>query len=325
MAEYKVPQDVEAEDKIVGFLSMKQLIFVFVAALLSLVAFQLAKSNALLITPFVPFIIIFAVLGLYNKKDQPVEVYLLAALGFYLKPHRRIWSQDGIMERVRITAPKKIISHYSDGLSKKQVKSNLNRLATLMDTRGWAAKNSIFQTNVVVPTSQVSDDRLLAPVQSLSTSTIDLNGADDMLDIASNPTAQKFDELVAKASQSIHQQAVSQLSSNDVSGAGGDSPLNTEGLNYNPYPAEMHQKVMQPISHQSYPQDNPPARSQTDNQSAQNNTDSAKQSTNVMTPPTPDAILDIANRRDDNLSVETIAKEAQRLQSLGDNDTVSLH
>src|SRR5680860_249110 len=128
MAVYKVPQDVEADDKLIGFLSMKQFIFVIVAALLSFAAFQLGRINIVLIVPFLPFIFIFGLLGLYQRKDQPAEIYLLAVLGFYLKPHRRIWNQDGILETVRITVPKKIATHYSDGLSKIQVKSSLDRL-----------------------------------------------------------------------------------------------------------------------------------------------------------------------------------------------------
>lgn len=253
-------------------------------------------------------------LGLYQRKDQPVEVYLLAVLGFYFKPHRRIWSQDGVMETVRITVPKKIAAHFSDGLSKIEVKSSLDRLSTLMDTRGWAAKNAVFQTNVVVPTVQISDDRLIMPVQSVPAEPSDIHGADDMLDTTNNPTAQKFDEMVEHAAQIAHQHAVEQMkedAAQQAVSAKPDEPVNAP--NFNPYPAQIHQKILQPVTHQSYPQEDATTPNQPNSSSS------------TMTPTTPDAILELANRRDDNLSVETIAKEAHRVESLENDEAISLH
>ncbi len=314
MAVHKVPQDVEADDKLIGFLSMKQFIFVVIAVMLTFAAFQIGRINILLVLPFLPFIFIFGLLGFYQRKDQPAEVYLLAVLGFYLKPHRRIWSQDGIMETVKILVPKKMAHLYSDGLSKTQVKSNLNTLSSLMDTRGWAAKNAVFQTNVVVPTAQIESDRLIAPVQAVPTEASDIHDADDMLDITNNPTAHKFDEMVEQAAQIARQHAVTHMNEPDPS---------SQIPNYNPYPSQMHQKVMQPVGHQSYTQED--GSTQVTN-SQQPNSESLDSSASTMTPPTPDAILELANKRDDNISIETIAKEAQRrMQSLDGDETISLH
>lgn len=312
MAVHKVPQDVEADDKLIGFLSMKQFIFVVVAALLSFVSFQLAKVNAILLVPFLPFILIFAVLGLYQRKDQPVEVYLLAMLGFYLKPHRRIWNQDGVLETVNITAPKKTKANYSDGLSKIEVKSRLNRLSTLMDTRGWAAKNSEYQTNVVVPTANIQSDRLIDPMQTATILPSEIHASDDIMDINNNPTAHNFDSMMQQVTQQTHDEALAQMHQQPA-----DSSV--QAPNYSPAPSGIHQKIISPMSKQSYQQNDTSTPDSTTSVPQENSTAS------TMTPPTSDAILELANRRDDNLSVETIAKEAERIRSLDSDETISLH
>lgn len=312
MSVYKVPQDVEADDKLIAFLSMKQFIFVIIAVLLSFVAFQLGRLNLFFVIPFVPFIAVFAILGLYQRKDQPAEIYLLAMLGFYLKPHRRVWNQDGVLETVSITAPKTVKTHYSDGLTKVEVKSRLDRLSTLMDTRGWAAKNSEFQTNVVVPNVNTSSDRLISPVSAAVAQPSEVHASDDMLDISSNPTAQNFDAMMAQAAKHAHDDALAHMHDD------------AQNPTYNPKPVGIHQKVLSPVSDQSYDQNDaqipiPDSRRQL----AKPTSDAP--STSTMTPPTSDAILGLANRRDDNLSVETIAKEAERMQSLDNDETIALH
>lgn len=309
MASYKVPQDVEADDKLIGFLSMRQFIYVVIAVLLGFVAFQAARLiNPLLIIPFAPFIFVFLVLGLYQRKDQNVETYLIAMLTFYFKPHKRKWDQDGVLENVKITAPKKEVRQYSDNLTKDEVKSNLSRLSQLMDTRGWVAKNAEFQTNVVMPVIQTNsqdEDRLMTPSQYAGTEPTDIRPSDDILDEKSNPTAQHFDQLMAQAAQHVHQDAVSHMQD--------PSTIRTEP-HYNPAPVGIHQKILNPVS------DKP-----IDSQAITKKGTPENQDSSAMTPTTPDAILELANRRDVDLSVQTIAKEAERLTSLKDDDSISLH
>ncbi len=313
MAVYKVPQDVEADDKLIGFLSMKQFIFVVVAVVLSFIAFRLATVSVFLVAPFVPPIAVFAILGLYQRKDQPAEVYLLAMLGFYLKPHRRIWSQDGVLETLNITALKKVSIQYSDNLSQIEVKSRLNRLSTLMDTRGWAIKNAQFQTNIVAPSADSPGDRLINPAVVASAQPSEIHASDDILDVANNPAAQNFNTMVKQIARDAHDSALAHMHSGDA------TPISAPV--YSPGPTGIHQKVITPVSDQSYQQNDPSFPPVPTATSGTPNLPAAS----TMTPPTSDAILELANRRDDSLSVETIAKEAERLQSLDSDETIRLH
>ena len=88
MAVYKVIQDVEAEDKILGPLSLKQLIFAAIAAGSIFIAFRIVVATGVIYTaiPFLPFILVFGVLAAPLGRDQPTEMWLAAQIRFYTKP-----------------------------------------------------------------------------------------------------------------------------------------------------------------------------------------------------------------------------------------------
>ena len=211
MAMYKIPQDVEADDKFVGPLSFKQFIFVGIAlasCYLGFLAIMRGFWPALLF--LMPIILVFGFLGYPWGRDQPTEVWLAARIRFMIKPRIRIWNQSGMSELVQINVPKHIERTYSDGLSQIEVKSRLSGLADLLDSRGWAVRNvgagqaDVFTSNIVVGGSQDPDDNrlmMIAPVQVINEDTT----ATDILDESNSPTAQHFADMI-KASEDKHRQ-----------------------------------------------------------------------------------------------------------------------
>jgi len=201
MAVYKVIQDIEAEDKLLGPLTLKQFIFAVVAGGFIFVAFLLVSKtgNLLIAIPFIPFIAVPAILAAPIGGDQPTDIWLAARIRFFLKPRKRVWDQSGIKNLVTITVPKRIEKMYTDGLSQQEVKSRLKALADTIDSRGWAVKNvnvNMFAT----PAYAMSDDRLIDP-SSLpqAVPTTDISAADDIMDAVNNPVAQHFDAMVRNA------------------------------------------------------------------------------------------------------------------------------
>ena len=89
MAEYKVPQDVEADDKLLGPFSFRQFIYLIVVA----IGIGLGWGLYMLFPPLViiplPVVLFFGALALPLRKDQPMEIYLAAIMSFYLKPRKR--------------------------------------------------------------------------------------------------------------------------------------------------------------------------------------------------------------------------------------------
>jgi hypothetical protein len=214
MATYKVIQDIEAEDHILGPLSLRQFIYGLIAA------FCLYMCFIGLTKHFWPMIVIFLPVALFTGffafpfgKDQPTEVWALAKIRFLFKPRRRIWDQSGVKELVTITVPKKLEKIYTNGLSEVEVKSRLQALANTIDSRGWAVKNvnvNLYGQPSVLAT--MASDRLI-DVNNIPqlVPDFDVQASDDMLDERSNPVAQQFDQMMTASAQSHRQNLIDQM------------------------------------------------------------------------------------------------------------------
>src|SRR3989344_2285911 len=203
MAQYKVIQDIEAEDKLLGPLTLKGFIYAIIAVFCAFINFRLITSGIgpfkyLLILMFLLPMILFGVLASPLGRHQPTEVWLLARLRFLIKPKKRIWSHSGIQHLVKITAPKKFAKQRTKGLSETEVKSRLQTLASTLDSRGWAVKNVTVAPDKLEEDTQ--SDRLVAPTTlSAIDLGIEVHPADDILDEENNPTAQYFAGLMQQA------------------------------------------------------------------------------------------------------------------------------
>ena len=161
MATYKVIQDIEAEDKFVGPLTLKQFIFAMAGGLFGYLSFFALTRGFLwaLAVTFPPMLFGFFMAVPWSK-DQPTDVWVLAKLRFRLKPKKRLWDQDGVVDLVTITAPKKEERPLTKNLSETEVRSRLSALATTIDSRGWVVKHAEFR-QPAMPGVQGSSDRLV--------------------------------------------------------------------------------------------------------------------------------------------------------------------
>jgi hypothetical protein len=208
MAVYKVIQDIEAEDKLLGPLTLKGLVYAMIAGFLAFIEIRLLISGApgliklgvflVLLFP----IILFGVLASPLGRDQPTEVWLLSHIKFLLQPRKRIWDQSGISELVTITVPKKVERYLTKDLTPKEVDSRLKALATTLDSRGWAVKNVNINldANPEGKAIEPQSDRLVS-VKDLPQQkpVIEVHASDDIMDEESNPTAKKFQKLITQA------------------------------------------------------------------------------------------------------------------------------
>lgn len=214
MATYKLIQDIEAEDHILGPLSLRQFIFALVAVFCYYLCFLIVvKHVAFLLVLFLPPALFCTFFAFPFGGDQPTEIWALAKLRFLIKPRRRIWNQSGVKELVTITVPKKVEHVYTNGLSQTEVQSRLTALANTLDSRGWAIKN--VNLNSYAPpnlTTSVSSDRLIdigsIPAEVPSTEVL---ASDDILDESSNPIAQQFQTMIARSSQEHRKHLVDEL------------------------------------------------------------------------------------------------------------------
>jgi hypothetical protein len=209
MAVYTVIQDVEAEDKLIGFLTLKGFIYAVIAGVSAFLEVRLLISGSLgpvrwvLMLAFLGPMILFGVLASPLGREQPTEVWLLSRIKFFFKPRVRIWDQSGLNNLVTITAPKKLVRQLTKNLSQTEVRSRLQALASTLDSRGWATKNLAVNVGAVPGYLQVGDadsDRLVGPSNlPQNQPVIDIHAADDILDEQNNPTAQNFAALMRQA------------------------------------------------------------------------------------------------------------------------------
>ena len=159
MAQYKVPQDVEADDKLLGPFSFRQFVYLMIAAGLCFVAFLLFQIFPLLVIIPIPFIFFLGILALPLKKDQPMETYLSAVVDFYLKPQKRIWMPGQSDTSITITAPKNVEENRTKDLSQEEAGRRLSFLANIVDTEGYAIKdtNSNLRDDVASEAAQIQD------------------------------------------------------------------------------------------------------------------------------------------------------------------------
>ncbi|MEK7153085.1 MAG: PrgI family protein, partial [Patescibacteria group bacterium] len=211
MSTYKVLQDIEAEDKLIGPLTLRQFIYALVAAANGYLTFLvITRDVAFMAAIFFPLTLLCLFFAWPWGRDQPTEVWALAKVRFLVKPRMRIWNQSGIKELVTITAPKKIERSFTNGLSQSEVKSRLKALSDTIDSRGWAIKNvniSMYGRPALIMADPTSDRLIGAASLPQPVSAVDVRASDDMLDVQNNPVAQQFDTMIA-ASTKAHRQKI---------------------------------------------------------------------------------------------------------------------
>lgn len=215
MATYKVIQDIEAEDKLIGWMTPRQTIYAAIVVVSGFIGFLLTINNAWWLAIFLlPHMVLFSVLAGPFMHDQPSEVWLLAKIQFFLKPRRRIWDQSGLKDLVSITVPKRVERQLTDGLSQGEVRSRLRALANTIDSRGWAVKN--INVNLYAQpgyaVAGLQTDRLIdTSALPQEVPNYEVTAQDDMLDERSNPTAQHLQQMIEETSQARRQQIVAQM------------------------------------------------------------------------------------------------------------------
>ena len=160
MATYKVPQDVEAEDRLLGPFTFRQFVYLLIAAIAGALAAALFQIFPLLAILPLPVIIFFLILALPLKKDQPMETYLAAIISFYMKPNKRFWRPGQGETTIQITAPKIVEKSRTRDISEEEASHRLSFLSNLVDSEGYAIRgnhNGNFTENFIADTEDVND------------------------------------------------------------------------------------------------------------------------------------------------------------------------
>ncbi|PIR67922.1 hypothetical protein COX95_01735 [bacterium CG_4_10_14_0_2_um_filter_33_32] len=138
--QYKIPQDVQREDKIIGPFSLKQFLYLLTGAMVGYMCFsiigKIAGSTGIggmagLIT--FAGISAFAVIEVQGK---PLPEFISAFIVFMLRPRNRIWQKDIYIPDIAVI-PSKKKEETSIPKDPSQIRTELEKLSHVLDTRGW--------------------------------------------------------------------------------------------------------------------------------------------------------------------------------------------
>ncbi|MCL1839684.1 PrgI family protein [Candidatus Saccharibacteria bacterium] len=296
MAQYKVPQDVEADDKLLGPFTFRQFIYLIIATGMIALAWALFQVFPLLVIIPVPIILFFGALALPLKKDQPMETYLAALVSFYLKPRKRFWEPGQSESTIRITAPKKVEASRVKDISQAEASHRLSFLAEIVDTEGHAIKG---------PASSPIREEVFA----------EANNTADMFEL-SNFDTHSLNQIIKNDTAERHQAAVQQMKA-AIENA---SSLHNSDATIQKFSEPVPPPVSAPNTNSAIVQPLAPAPPP-ESVIVQPEPQPKSQPAPAPTPAQPHpALVNLANDKD--LSIQTIAQEANRLQQKHDDEVV---
>lgn len=162
MLQYKIPQNVGIEDKIVGPFSLRQLIILAIGGGISYVAFAISSKfyelnileYILIVLPAL-FSLAMAMLRIHNVSFGK---YLLLLMEFAIKPKKRIWDHGGISALVAPDLTDKNAGKKKEVVEEKEQKNvNLHSLSAMLDSGGFEHIQQVKHEDI----DEVKDDDLI--------------------------------------------------------------------------------------------------------------------------------------------------------------------
>lgn len=134
--QFKVPQNIQMEDKIIGPLTMKQFVYLLVGGMIT---YATIKSYNIAMIAFVgvPVGILALCLAFIKVQDQPFSKFMFSLASYLARPKERVWQKDRpVYDTQRpIVQPNKKKDKSKDE-PKEVEKSELEKLSYILDTRG---------------------------------------------------------------------------------------------------------------------------------------------------------------------------------------------
>lgn len=139
-ASYKIPQNVDLEDKIIGPFTLKQFLYLLAAGLVTFINFN-AFYKLVPAAFWVILLFTWAVAGAFvfiRPYDRPFSNFIFSFIWFATKPQRRIWKRLPTLGSLKLTdEPVRTAKQAPAMPTAEEVRTRLQHLAHVVDTRGW--------------------------------------------------------------------------------------------------------------------------------------------------------------------------------------------
>ena len=296
MATYKVPQDVEAEDRLLGPFTFRQFVYLLIAAIAGALAAALFQIFPLLALLPAPVIFFFLVLALPLKKDQPMETYLAAIVSFYMKPNKRFWRPGQGETTIQITAPKIVEKSRTRDLSEEEASHRLSFLSNLIDSEGYAIRgnhNTNFTENFIADATDVNDF-------------MDDSQNQNLINLMQKEKVARHAEIINQMKAAINntEKAMGPATISSHQATLGSNPFNQNQTT--PNQVTPNQTTSNPFTQNQTTPNQPTTNPFIQNQTVQNANTLANRNQSILN----SNYQNLANNQ--NFSIDTISKEANR-------------
>jgi len=225
VGQYKVPLDIEAEDKILGPLSLRQFIYVIIGLLWAgLMWLLFSKIIVLMIVLIVPITGFFLLLGFGRRQEQNFESYFVALLQYFVVPRIRVWDKD--LTQVELV---KKVDIAPEVIPLKNINmGSLKQLALIMDTHG-SQKDPTIQlvdnANQAATYSQrIVDPAAVASTAAITNANARLTQQDDVLD-STNIRSTQINSLLENVEANIQHDAMNSMQRGLASKSSSTTPI----------------------------------------------------------------------------------------------------
>lgn len=136
MARFKVPQNLEMEDRIIGNLAMWQFVYLVIGGMLTYAAYMKLPSPLNIIIA-APIGIFAAASGLIKVNNQPFPKFFAALVRFLTTPRERVWRKENVEEASSIK--KDVVKKEEKKIVKKALTpEEVQHLAQVADSHGFS-------------------------------------------------------------------------------------------------------------------------------------------------------------------------------------------
>lgn len=134
---YKVPQNIDLEDKVIGPLTLKQFIYLLAGGMADYIFYKSIDHWSAWLFIFIATCTVLA-FAFVKIQEQDFSYFLSSFINFLLSPKTYVWHKQVLVEEIpKIIKPP--AKYEEDKLTKdpEKVRSRLQVLAEIVDTQGW--------------------------------------------------------------------------------------------------------------------------------------------------------------------------------------------
>ena len=144
--QFRVPQKIDLEDKVIGPFTIKQFLYLLAGGMLDYIWLRFF-SFGIFVLLAIPTTIFFIAMAVARVQDQPFPKFLGSLILFLFKPKQRTWGREAPLPKLMVIKEKERKEAHPE--AKKMTKGELEKLSAILDTKGWSKGETKMKQRVV--------------------------------------------------------------------------------------------------------------------------------------------------------------------------------